>query len=115
MAAADLSAVLRLEVPVIVRIGERSMKTAEVLALVPGSIIELFKNADDPLDLMVNNRQIGLGTAVKIGENFGIRITSVGPVRDRIHAMGAVDGEAGEGAAAGQAPQIAEPAMAEGA
>jgi flagellar motor switch protein FliN/FliY len=85
----DLHATLRLEVPVIVRLGERTLRTEEVIALVPGSIIELPKNADEPLDLMVNNKQIGVGTAVKIGENFGIRITFVGAMRDRIEAMGA--------------------------
>lgn len=84
----DLNAVLRLEVPVIVRLGERAMTTADVLALVPGSIIELPKRAEEPLDLMVNNKQIGVGSAVKIGENFGIRITMIGDAAARIRAMG---------------------------
>ncbi len=88
MASPDLNAVLRLEVPLIVRLGERTLSTREVLALVPGSIIELPKHSDEPLDLLVNNRQIGHGTAVKIGENFGIRITAIGGVRQRIEALG---------------------------
>jgi len=101
----DLNAILRLEVPVIVRLGERTLRTDEVLALVPGSIIELPKNAEEPLDLMVNNKQIGLGVAVKIGENFGIRIMFVGDVRSRIEALGA----ASEGDPAGAAlPSNAE-------
>lgn len=89
MPTPELNAVLRLNVPVIVRLGERQMTTREVLALVPGSIIELPKAADEPLDLMVNNRAVGLGVAVKIGENFGIRITMIGDARARIEAMGA--------------------------
>lgn len=84
----DLSSILRLEVPVIVRLAERQMKVADVLALVPGSIIELPKNAEDALDLMVNNKQVGLGTAAKVGENFGLRITYLGDVRSRIEALG---------------------------
>lgn len=105
---ADPKAILRLEVPVIVRLGERTLRTEEVVALVPGSIIELAKGADEPLDLMVNNKQIGLGAAVKIGENFGIRITFLGDVRSRIEALGG--GGDGHGAdpdpasAAGPAP-----------
>lgn len=106
--AADLRAVLRLEVPVIVRIAERTMRTSDVLALVPGSMIELPKRADDPLDLMVNNRQIGLGSAVKIGENFGIRITSIGDVRERIEAMGSPgDGAEQPAESAGEADAAA--------
>jgi len=90
--SADVKAILRLEVPVIVRLGVRTMKLSEVLALMPGSIIELPKSAGDELDLMINNKQIGCGTAVKIVENFGIRITYVGDLKNRIEAMGAGGG-----------------------
>ncbi len=76
--SSDIQAILNLEVPVIVRLGERPMSLREVLTLVPGSIIEIPKPADDELDLMINNRRIGVGTAVKVGENFGIRITAIG-------------------------------------
>ena len=86
--ASDLPAVLRLQVPVIVRLGERSMSLSEVIALVPGAIIQLPKNADAELDLLINNKQIGTGAAVKVGENFGIRITYIGDLRERIAALG---------------------------
>jgi len=91
--ASELSAVLRLEVPVIVRLGGRQMSVHEVIGLMPGSIIELPKNADDELELLVNNKQIGVGAAVKVGENFGLRITYIGDVRERIAALG---GEVGQ-------------------
>ncbi len=98
--ASDLSAILKLEVPVIVRLGDRMMTTHDVISLVPGSIIELTKKADEELDLLVNNKQIGLGSAVKVGENFGIRISYIGDVRARIEAMAQADLEpAADGAA----------------
>ncbi len=78
---------LKLEVPLIVRVGERVMKLGDVLSLVPGAIIELPKSAEDELDLLVNNKPIGTGTAVKVGENFGIRITSVGDQAARLGAI----------------------------
>jgi flagellar motor switch protein FliN/FliY len=96
----DLAAALRLEVPVIVRLGERTMAVADVVGLVPGAIIELPKNAEEELDLLVNNKQIGTGTAVKVGENFGIRITYIGDVRQRIAALGGAEAEEPAGAAA---------------
>lgn len=83
-----LPSVMRLEVPIIVRLGERPLTAGEVLMLVPGSIIELPKNAEEELDVLVNNRQIGAGRAVKIGENFGVKITYVGDVGARVRAMG---------------------------
>lgn len=85
---ADLKAVMKLEVPLIVLLGERQMTMEEVRALAPGAIIEVAKAVDDELNVLVNNRPIGSGFAVKIGENFGIRVTYVGDLKDRIKAMG---------------------------
>jgi flagellar motor switch protein FliN len=85
--SSDLAGVLRLEVPVIVRLGERTLTLGEVLDLAPGAIIELPKNVEDELDLLVNNKQVGTGVAVKVGENFGLRITYLGDVRERIAAL----------------------------
>ncbi|MBL9001092.1 MAG: FliM/FliN family flagellar motor switch protein [Phycisphaerae bacterium] len=83
----NLSRILALELPIVVQLGTRAMSLAEVTGLAPGSIIELPKRADAELDLLVNNKAIGCGIAVKVGENFGIRITFVGDLRERIGAM----------------------------
>ncbi|MEM1166165.1 MAG: FliM/FliN family flagellar motor switch protein [Planctomycetota bacterium] len=83
-----LSQILNLEVPVIVRLAERDLPLSEVLAMVQGMIIELPKSAGDELELMINNKPIGTGTAVKVGENFGIRLSFLGDVRERIEALG---------------------------
>ena len=85
---ADVTAILKLEVPLIVRLGERQMTLAQVISLVPGVIIELPKSAEEELELLVNNKRLGLGTAVKVGENFGIRITQIGDIKSRVEAMG---------------------------
>ncbi|MEO1583934.1 MAG: FliM/FliN family flagellar motor switch protein [Planctomycetota bacterium] len=80
--------ILRLEVPIIVRVGETPMNVSEAAALAPGAIIELPKRADEQLDLLVNNVAIAQGAAVKVGENFGIGIEYVGDIRERIEALG---------------------------
>jgi len=85
---ADLDAILKLEVPVIVQIASRSMRMGDVVNLVPGSIVELPKSADDELELLVNNKPVGTGTAVKVGENFGFRVSFIGDLRKRVSAMG---------------------------
>ena len=92
---AQTDALLKLQVPVIVRLAETSMPLDDVLALSPGALIEFPKNADEELELLASDRPIGAGRAVKVGENFGLRITTIGNVRDRIDALGgrpAVDG-----------------------
>ena len=88
---ADLDAILKIEVPIIVQIGERRMTVREAVALVPGAIIELPKPADDELEILINNKPVGTGTAVKVGENFGIRIAYLGDVHARIEALAGQD------------------------
>jgi flagellar motor switch protein FliN/FliY len=86
--SSDLKSILNLEVPIIVLLGERSMKLSEVLILAPGAIIELPKKAEDELTLRVNNKAVGTGIAVKVGENFGIKLTYIGDLKERIQALG---------------------------
>lgn len=83
----DLKSILALEVPLTVVLGERTIPLREVVNWMPGSIFEIPKSADDDLDIRINDRAIGLGSAVKIGENFGIRVTFVGDPKQRILAM----------------------------
>ena len=91
---ADVKSLLALEVPVIVVLGERPMKLSDVLRFTPGTIIELPKNAAAALALLVNNKQIGSGQAVKVGENFGIQLASIGDVESRVRALGPGGGDA---------------------
>jgi len=99
---ADIDALKKLEVPVIVVLGRRQMAVKDVIALVTGAIVELPKNAEEDLELQVNNKVIGLGRAVKVGENFGIRLTFVGDLPGRIEALGGgADAAAPAAAAAG--------------
>jgi flagellar motor switch protein FliN/FliY len=79
---------MRVEVPVIVKLAERKLSMSEVLRLGVGSIIEFEKSNDEPLHLMINNRTIGVGEAVKVGENFGLRIRQIGAMKDLVQAMG---------------------------
>ncbi|RMH11722.1 MAG: FliM/FliN family flagellar motor switch protein [Gammaproteobacteria bacterium] len=86
--ATDVDTILKLSVPLLVMVGERKMSVEDVLSLGPGAILELERPADSDLILMVNNKTIGSGQAVKVGENFGIKITHIDSAADRITAMG---------------------------
>ena len=70
--------ILDLEVPLIVQIAARSMPVKDVVALEPGAIIEFPRSADEDLEILINNKAVGQGVAVKVGENFGIRINTIG-------------------------------------
>lgn len=89
----EVETILKLKVPLLVMVGECRMAVEDVLSLGPGAIMELERPADSDLILMVNNKDIGTGQAVKVGENFGIRITRIDPAQDRIAAMGGEEEE----------------------
>lgn len=91
----ELQAILNLEVPVIVEIGRTRLPTKAVMALSPGKIIELPKSADDELEMLVNNKTVGTGIAVKIGENFGLQVSYIGNVRERLEALASGEAVAG--------------------
>ena len=74
----QLDRILRLEVPVIVRLASRRLTLQEILRLGRGTILEFKRRSEDPLELLVNNRPFGHGQAVKVGENLGLRLTSIG-------------------------------------
>ena len=84
----ELQRILRLEVPVIVKLAERTLTLSEVMRLGTGAIIEFFKSSDEPLELLINNKPIGTGEAVKVGENFGLKITHIGDVKSVIRSLG---------------------------
>lgn len=86
--ATDIKSIMALEVPLVVVLGECKIMINDIIEWIPGSIIELGKEADEDLEVRANNRPIGEGSAVKIGENFGIQFNFIGDPKDRIDAMG---------------------------
>ena len=83
----ELQRILRMQVPVIVKLAERKLQLSEVMRLGSGAIIEFSKRNDEPLELMINNKTIALGETVKVGENFGLRITQVGDLKTTIESL----------------------------
>jgi len=89
--ATELKTILNLEVPVIVQVGLARISLDDVLALGPGAIIDLEKESEEELTLLVNNRPIGSGVAVKVGENFGLEVTNINSRQEIVSAMGDAD------------------------
>ena len=84
----EVKRILHLSVPVIVKLAERKLTLSEILRLGTGAIIEFYKSSDEPLTLLVNNKAIGVGETVKVGENFGLRLTQIGDVKQIIRTLG---------------------------
>ncbi|MFP4055837.1 MAG: flagellar motor switch protein FliN [Candidatus Brocadiia bacterium] len=75
--APPLDLILDLEVPVVVELGRTEMTVEELLALKPGSILELDRMAGEPVDLVIRDHVVAQGEIVVVDESFGLRVTAV--------------------------------------
>lgn len=78
---------LRVEVPVVVTLAEKRQPLGWIVELGPGSIIQFDKSCEEMLELDVGGRPIATGEAVKVGDKFGLRITSVVLPEERFHPV----------------------------
>ncbi len=83
-----LSMLFDVDLPIIVRIGKTSMYLKNILKLGIGSIIQLDKIVDEPVELLVNNKLIARGEVVVVESNFALRITEIVSKEERIKSLG---------------------------
>lgn len=84
----NLDLLLDIELPLMVRMGQTEMQLGELLKLTPGSILELNRAADAPVELLVNGKQIAKGEVVVVDGNFAFRITEIESAAARIRSLG---------------------------
>ena len=83
----NLERVLDIRLLATARLGRVEMPVGEILALGPGSIIDVGRLVDEPVDLLVNNKLIARGDVVVVDERFGLRITQIVSPAQRIESM----------------------------
>ncbi len=67
-----------------VRIGTAEKTIDELSKLSTGMVIDLNRMIDEPVALMVNGKHVAEGEVITMGEYFGVRLTSIAKVADRI-------------------------------
>jgi len=70
-----------------VELGRVNLNLREVLELHQGSLIQLDKLAGEPLDIYANGKLIARGEVVVIEENFGVRITEIVSLKERLRSL----------------------------
>ena len=80
----NLDLLLDVSLRVSVELGRTDLAIKDVLALGPGSVVELDKLAGEPVDILVNDRLIAKGEVVVVDENFGVRVTDIVSPQKRI-------------------------------
>lgn len=72
---------------VTVQLGRTRRSIDEILDFAPGTIIELDKLVGEPLDILVNGKNIAKGEVVVIDESYGVRITDIVKPEKRLKSI----------------------------
>jgi flagellar motor switch protein FliN/FliY len=73
----NLSLVMDVELNVTLRFGRRQLPLREVLELTTGSVVELDRQVEEPVELLLDGIVIARGEAVVVDGNYGLRVTEV--------------------------------------
>jgi len=84
---ANLDVILDIDLPLSVRFGEADMSLDELTKLGPGSMIDLGRSPDDPVDVLVNGRLVARGEVVVVAGNYGVRVLEVMSAPDRVRSL----------------------------
>ncbi len=72
-----MNRVIDVPLAVTMRFGQRQLTLRELLSLSTGSLLELDRQVEEPVDLMLGDRVIARGEVVIVDGNYGMRITEV--------------------------------------
>lgn len=81
----DLILDVPIEISVILGRTEKTIK--EVLELTNGSLIELDKLVEEPVEILVNGKMVAQGEVVVVNENFGVRLTNIVSNIERVKGL----------------------------
>jgi len=84
---ARLEAVLDVDLPLVVRFGRAVMPLRALADLGPGSVVDMGRSPDEPVELLVGERLIARGEVVIVAGNYGVRITELMTMRPHIQEL----------------------------
>jgi flagellar motor switch protein FliN/FliY len=82
-----IDVILDIDLPVVVRFGHTELPIRALTRLGPGSVIDLGRSPDDPVEVLVSNRVVAHGEVVIVGGNYGVRILDVASQSERAQSM----------------------------
>ncbi|MEP7116896.1 MAG: FliM/FliN family flagellar motor switch protein [Acidobacteriota bacterium] len=86
-APGNLAALLDIDLPLVVRFARTELTLRALTMLGPGSMVDMGRSPDDPVQLLVGSQVIAEGEVVVVGGNYGVRITSLVSPAERLKAM----------------------------
>ncbi len=83
----NIDALLKVPVSLAIEVGRTRMSMSELLNTSEGSVIELDRHLDEPLDILVNGALIAHGIVVLANEKFGLQITDIVSLEERARSL----------------------------
>jgi flagellar motor switch protein FliN len=84
---ANLGLVLDVVLEATIRFGEREMLLRDIFGLMAGAVVELDQMVNEPAELHVAGRMVARGEVVVVDGNFGLRVTEVVSINERVAAI----------------------------
>jgi flagellar motor switch protein FliN/FliY len=69
------------------RFGQRELLLKEILELSPGAVLELDRQVDEPVDLLLDRKVIARGEVVIVDGNYGLRVTEVASPAEKLACL----------------------------
>jgi flagellar motor switch protein FliN/FliY len=83
----NMEMLIDIDVPVSVKMGSSKMFLKDILTMGSGNIVELDESADEPVELVVNNKVIARGEVVIVDGYFGFRIKEIVSRAERLKKL----------------------------
>jgi flagellar motor switch protein FliN/FliY len=83
----NLDLLLDIELGVTLRFGTRQMLLKDIIELCSGSVVELDRRVQEPVDLLIDGRLIARGEVVIVEGNYGLRILQVATQGEKIACL----------------------------
>lgn len=80
----NLDVILDVPVTLSLEVGRARISIRNLLQLNQGSVVELEREAGEPLDIFINDMLIAHGEVVVVNDRFGVRLTDVISQAERI-------------------------------
>ncbi|HEV3334075.1 MAG TPA: flagellar motor switch protein FliN [Bryobacteraceae bacterium] len=85
--ARTMDLLLDVELPVSISFGKTQLALKDVLKLTTGSIVELNRGVNEPVEVLVNHCLVARGEVVVVEGNYGIRIQQISSRQDRLRSI----------------------------
>jgi flagellar motor switch protein FliN/FliY len=82
-----LDVVLDIDLPLVVRFGRTQMTLRALSQVGPGSIIDMERSPDEPVEMLIGERVIAHGEVVVVSGHYGVRVIDLVSAADRVRVL----------------------------